>query len=486
MKLFPPPFSEHEELVDTEEESYPISGLELSEVELSTEPVMAFFHIRVRDAEGFAWTVMKRYSELVKFFETMRPLTGLPSLPSNMEEVSLVQDTDFHSLIEDQLEVLVLVPEVMRQQVFLDFFHVGEEYQRRVRKTPSIDDRNPRVVKRAKRLVEDVHRELRERSARERELLEQQSLGGSPSQSSEWRRQEIYRSDEQCDRLRMMSFRHIMRHPEWLCGHGRLPDSELQCIVAMQHYIDMDLKDLQLPEESRCYRDTFEGGCVSRQLLLDAVRSAYEVDGRQFNWPVLFAAHGRPADEEAILRRCFIESLVSAIMDSLGRGVVPPPLLVCAITSTLSQAGLANLDLACGAPHLVVSGGESRVHFSLLARADGAWDVTISTHKVGFESFVVCSAKDAPAADMRSRSCSNRSSILKLCTIRFTVQIGSGEVEANVLKLHKAIDVVDRRGRSLLGKETGCLTACLSGRSGAHRPARSTGALAQRLCSRGK
>lgn len=482
LPLFPPPSHENGATYEPQDPT-PIAGMELSEVELTTEPVVSFFHIRVRNAEGFAWTVMKRYSELVGFFDAMRPVTGLASLPWNLDEVSLAQSEEMHNLVQDQLDALLSCRGALTQRLFVDFFHVSMEYQRRVTKTPSADGPSPQLVKRARTLVDDVFRELREHSARERQLLEQSSASRDLPQSSAWRRQEIYRNDDQCERMRLVSLRHLLRHKEWFSGMDRLPYVELRSIVAMQHYVDRDLQDLQQPEASRCYRDTFEGGCISRQLLLDATRSNYQVDGRTFNFPLLFEEHGRPAEEEPVLRRCFVESLVSAVQDSLGRGVAPPPLLACAITSTLSQAGLANLDLACGGPHVAVSGGEHRVHFCLQARADGAWDVTISTHKVGFESFIICNMRDVPQ-DARSCSCSTRSSILKLCTIRFTVQIATGEVGADVLRLHKEVAILDKWGRSLVG-EARCSGSCFAGLRAAGRPARSTGVLARRFCSQG-
>uniref|UniRef100_A0A7S2CQJ1 Uncharacterized protein n=1 Tax=Alexandrium andersonii TaxID=327968 RepID=A0A7S2CQJ1_9DINO len=139
------------------------------------------------------------------------------------------------------------------------------------------------------------------------------------------------------------------------------------------------------------------------------------------------------------------------------------------------------MDLAAGGPHVAVSGGEHRVHFSLQARADGAWDVTISTHKAGFESFIVCSPREVAVTEAKSCPCSPRSSIFKLCTIRFTVQIGSGEVSASVRRLHTEVAVVDRFGRSLLG-EAMCASSCFAGvlSSTAH----CAGSVALRLCSR--
>lgn len=485
LPLFPPPLCEQISGMESPTESMPIGNLELSEVELTTEPVVAFYHIRVRNADGFAWTVMKRYAELVGFFDAMRPVTGLPSLPWNKDEVSLAQDYDSHTMVQEQLDALLACQGAVSQRIFQDFFHVGEEYQRRDKRRPSADSANPQHAKRAEKLVEDVHREIREQHAWEREQMEQYSASKDMTQSCAWRRQEVYRSNDLGDRMRHASLRHLMRHSDWLGGSGRLPDAVLRGIVAMQHYVERDLQDLRMPEASRCYRDTFEGGCISRQLLLDAARSTYHVDGRKFNFPMLFEEHGRPADEEPILKKCFTESLVSAIQESIGRGVAPPPLLACAITSTMSQAGLANLDLACGDLHIAVSGGEHRVQFSLQARADGAWDVTISTHKVGFESFIVCSARDMPQTDARSRSCSSRSSILKLCTIRFIVQIGSGEVGADVLNLQSELHVVDRWGRSLLG-EARCSASCLAGLCAKGQLAPSVGAAARRICSRGK
>merc|ERR1719414_2537856 len=191
-------------------------------------------------------------------------------------------------------------------------------------------------------------------------------------------------------RMRDASHKHLMRHPEWLSGRSKLPDDELRDLVAMQHQLDFDLKDLSLPEADRCHKDTFTTSEISRQMLLDAPRSSFRVDGRRFSFPSVFADHGKPSKEEGVLKQCFLDSLVEAVHESLGRGAATPQILIRAVTTTMSQAGLANLDVACKMPQVVVSGGKHRVQFELQARADGAWDVLISVRKAGFGSFVVC------------------------------------------------------------------------------------------------
>mmetsp|Transcript_106881 Transcript_106881/g.297633 ORF Transcript_106881/g.297633 Transcript_106881/m.297633 type:complete len:471 (+) Transcript_106881:10-1422(+) len=454
--LFPPP--SHEQPRNTESEAAPIAELELAEVEVTAEPVMAFFHIRVSTLEGATWTVVKRYTEILEFFDAIRPVTDFAPLPWNLDEVSLAQNESVHSAVQDQLDALLPLPAATSHERFLDFFRVSKEYQRRiVCRVPSLGSRTPKLAQRAERLVDDFYRELGQAYAEE-QLATGQS---SPTRSSTCRGLEAYQSEERCRRMRALSLQHLKRHPEWLASSSKLSDAQLRDLVAMQHYIDRDLEDLQLPEAKRFYRDTFSNGCISRQLLLDATRSCYQVDGRNFNWRTLFEEHGRPADEEEILKNCFVDALVASIQDSLGRGVAPPPLLVCAITSTMSQAGIASLDMACGPPHLAVSGGEHKVHFSLQARADGAWDVMLSTQQAGFESFIVCDAKDGRHGDSSSRSCSPRSTILKRCTVRFTVPIGDSTVVADVLRLHREVTVVNGWGQPLLD-EVGCGASCLA------------------------
>eukprot|EP00403_Amphidinium_massartii_P039539 CAMPEP_0178450506 /NCGR_PEP_ID=MMETSP0689_2-20121128/43161_1 /TAXON_ID=160604 /ORGANISM="Amphidinium massartii, Strain CS-259" /LENGTH=55 /DNA_ID=CAMNT_0020075977 /DNA_START=78 /DNA_END=241 /DNA_ORIENTATION=+ len=49
--------------------------LELADVELTTEPLLAFFRFRAFDAHDGASTVMKRYSDVLEFFDALQPLT---------------------------------------------------------------------------------------------------------------------------------------------------------------------------------------------------------------------------------------------------------------------------------------------------------------------------------------------------------------------------------------------------------------------------
>jgi len=110
------------------------AALTLAEVELSTEPLIAFFRILVRDRRGGTRTVMKRYAELLDFFDILQLQTVFPlSLPRDVDEVTLARDPLYCRLVQGQLDALLhrLDDVLQHGPLVLDFFQLGEEYRER-------------------------------------------------------------------------------------------------------------------------------------------------------------------------------------------------------------------------------------------------------------------------------------------------------------------------------------------------------------------
>eukprot|EP00435_Cladocopium_sp_Y103_P062044 s855_g23.t1 len=201
---------------------------------------------------------------------------------------------------------------------------------------------------------------------------------------------------------------HLQRHPElW-----RLSSNELLLgrswleIVALQHLLWIDLEDLSLPAEERRSEDAFTGedAAVCEQLLLDAPRELFVIDGVEFHFareapPEMHGAHLDGNDLE-ILKRHFGERVVAAIR-AAGGGATPSVLLMRAVTSALSQSGLAHLEQACAALQLAVSGGEQQVRFELRPAASGGpWELELFVRKANFRQCIIYSSggNDVPEA----------------------------------------------------------------------------------------
>lgn len=317
------------------------------------------------------------------------------------------------------------------------------------------------IGKAAERVLSEFYEEMRLRSAKERERLNASSSRGAGQGSSKWNRQELYLDGGRRERAAMASRRHLASHLGWLQGLLRLGREDLRSIVGMQHFLQVDIEDLSLPEGERRSEDTFAGTCghISEQMLLDAPRSTFAVDGEEFDFSREQVRTGasmqRSAQEVLRLQRAFTERLADTVRSCLGGS--PPPLLLRAVTTAMSQSGLANVERACETPHVAVCGGEQLVKYDLRATGGsgrGPWDLRLAVNKAGFEQCIVCSPPTSPGEqpemDPTPRTCGPASSIAKSCTVRFRVS-DAGVVEGDVLELRSEINVVDERGRPLPG-----------------------------------
>jgi len=151
------------------------------------------------------------------------------------------------------------------------------------------------------------------------------------------------------------------------------------------------------------------------------------------------------------LHQAFVERLLFAVQTCLGRHTSPE--LLRAVTTYMSQSGLANVERACGDPQVAVSGGDQLVQYALEPTANAdmcAWDLELTVRKFGFEQCIVSWGDSDEAADPSPASCSSKSSITKSCRIRFLAHGEEARVEADVLELIKDVQVLDERGRPLV------------------------------------
>jgi hypothetical protein len=320
---------------------------------------------------------------------------------------------------------------------------------------------------RADAIINSFYNELRRRHAREREILED---GSCDIPATKWNQQEVYLDYEQFFKAQVASRRHLERHRDWLSGPKCYGDVALHDLVAVQHYIDLDFEDLTLPPEKRRNQDAFFGadGNICEQMLLDVPRCAMKVDGNSFSFSDSSGqdSPGGPEVDQAermTSRKAYTESVVEAMMQCLRRHGEPPALLVRAVTSVMSQSGLASMERACHSSQVVVSGGTHIVEYELGARQGKAWDVTLSVRKTGFDKCIVWSewpgedpdrdgnAQDAPLVVQGSPT----SFVSKLCGIRVFMSSCGSRVEADVFKIRKEMSLADDFGQMKTGLKVG-------------------------------
>ncbi|CAK9106250.1 unnamed protein product [Durusdinium trenchii] len=298
------------------------------------------------------------------------------------------------------------------------------------------------------RAVDRLYQAQLQKAQGERERLER---GKGAKNFTRWNKQELYLNEDSRERAKDASHRHLQRHPElWT-----LRSTELFEVVALQHLLEIDLEDLSLPPEERRSEDTFTGKdlAVCEQLLLDAPRELFVIDGVEFDFARECAgAHRRVGgDGLEVLKRDFGDRLVAQLRITLGGSTVK---LMRAVTCALSQSGLAHLEQAC-APTLqvAVSGGEQEVRFELSSHeVGGPWDLRLFLRKASFKQCIVYS----PPQDEESspKACSPSSFFLKSCRVRYSV-VGE-EVQVDVLSINQEHQLLNLDGSPLLKHTSTC------------------------------
>lgn len=301
---------------------------------------------------------------------------------------------------------------------------------------------------------------------RERERL--QRVGCLKKPSARWNKQELYLNSERLATAKDASRQHLLRHPQLVSGHQRLQQEELLELLAMQHFLWIDLADLDEDPAARCSEDRFTGpeNSVCEQLLLDAPRELFVIDGVEYDFASTVRGQSDVnGNDLELMKSDFCDRVVSAISRCLG---AQRKQLMRAVTSALSQSGLAHLEAASAALQVAVSGGEQDVRFELRSlSADGPWEVELYVRKANFHQCIVYESPSgsmpeaAESAESSPRTCSPSSFFTKSCRIRFS-ETGADTVMLDVLSLHHEHHLIDASGQPLLSSGfPGCPCRCL-------------------------
>jgi len=250
------------------------------------------------------------------------------------------------------------------------------------------------------------------------------------------------------------SIRSFLEHSPAVVSEG-CDQEQLRRLVALQHFLEVDMADLHLPPEQRCSEDQYferaplEDVCM--QFLMDVTRGVYIVEGSRYDFEDVLAKSGLKIEEESLLVEQLKEDFSYKVAGDVRRRLCDSDagqlaesqagynVLVRGATSLLSQSGLANLERACES-HLVVSGGEQELIFEL-KRGPGespCWDVILSCEKLNFTSFM-----STEGAETRFFQCSSSSRIWRSAVIRLTVEEKYPPLSIEVLELRCEMDIVD-------------------------------------------
>eukprot|EP00927_Polykrikos_kofoidii_P045983 TRINITY_DN4014_c0_g2_i1.p1 TRINITY_DN4014_c0_g2~~TRINITY_DN4014_c0_g2_i1.p1 ORF type:complete len:381 (+),score=51.26 TRINITY_DN4014_c0_g2_i1:218-1360(+) len=173
---------------------------------------------------------------------------------------------------------------------------------------------------------------------------------------------------------------HFIKHfPE--CRTRLLSEQHLRFLVFLQHLVAEDTRDFYRPVGDRQHCDTFEGEgtfeCINTQLIKDAHRSEWCVDGTTY---VLKAREANDGYEDrksliASFQKELVIELENFLMAFCRRrnlSEIGGRKLSQAVTTQMSQCGLANLDRSSKAGTYFVSGQglDQRITYSLSSMQD--------------------------------------------------------------------------------------------------------------------
>lgn len=313
----------------------------------------------------------------------------------------------------------------------------------------------------SQRLVRELYTELASKSKRQR--VQRQRLGFNAG-CAKWNREELYLDPELRGAAEASSHGYLRRHSALLVGAGRLEEKNLKGRLALQHFLDIDLEDVLRPPPARRNEDEFVDDPgpmhdVCCQMLLDATRGVYVVDGETFDFVADLEASGlileeSPCEVEQLKEACAAR-LVEAVRRCLHEGMpgeaLPAPALLRTVTVALSQSGLANVERAAasrGGPQVVVGGAEQDVRFALRRLGEVAWNVTLEVTKANFSACVVLFSDedgDSHEAESAMLACGEGSYMRRAATLLFEVA-DENIVLAEVTDFCSELVLLDQRG----------------------------------------
>mmetsp|Transcript_113356 Transcript_113356/g.353400 ORF Transcript_113356/g.353400 Transcript_113356/m.353400 type:complete len:424 (-) Transcript_113356:163-1434(-) len=312
----------------------------------------------------------------------------------------------------------------------------------------------------AKSVVRDVFSELEAQCVEERCHYEDSGMVPPRQKSNVWA---TYTNKARLQRFAADSLEFVRQSAE--CRMRPLSVPQLRFLILLQHFVSEDTSDFYRPEVWRKHQDAFEGVLtdgVNSQLVKDAHRSEFSVDGRSFCLKDL-PEHG--GDESNDDRRHTIakfqtelvmalETYLLAFCSRKGLSPLGTKRLVQAVTTQMSQAGLANLDRGSQATRYFVGshGLNQQTAYNLSTmhshELGESLKLSILCMKTGFSQYL---EKDEllrmPGVDCPKR-CHPASYLYQYATLRFTPGPQVESCESTICTVLDALDEAHIEPRS--------------------------------------
>lgn len=304
----------------------------------------------------------------------------------------------------------------------------------------------------AKMVVRDIFTELESKSLAERCHYEESGTTPPKHKQNVWA---TYTNKPKLQRFAADSMEFIRQNAE--CRTRQLTTTHLRFVILLQHFSNQDTLDVYRPEHLKIHSDCFEGvltdGGVNSQLVKDAHRSEYSVEGKSFTLQLPQDLDGDMHDEQSGLILKFQQEFVSALEIYLigycnrrGLSALGTRRLLQAVTTQMSQAGLANLDRGSQASRYFVGshGLDQRTAYNLSSMTSPelgeSLKLSILCMKTGFCQYL---EKDEllrmPGVDSPKR-CKPTSYLYQYATLRFTPGPPVDNCESTICTVLDALD----------------------------------------------
>lgn len=283
----------------------------------------------------------------------------------------------------------------------------------------------------ARAVIQKIFAELEAQCREEKEQYQQSGALPSAHKGNRWA---MYLNKKRLQEFMIRSMDFVRNNPD--CRSWLLSPVQLRFLILLQHFVSEDTADFHRPEKERSHSDVFKGD-VNSQLIKDAHRSEWTVEGRSFSLQeqLLKGVHQTGTDQRRVIAE-FQQELVVALeaylLDFCGRrklSVQGTQRLLHAVTTQMSQCGLANLDRSSQASKYFVGskGLEQRTAYNISTMDAGslgeALKLSLFCMKTGFSEYhteEVLGNLDLMDEDAGPTRCAPSSYLYQYATLRFT------------------------------------------------------------------
>jgi len=308
-----------------------------------------------------------------------------------------------------------------------------------------------RNLQNAKTVIREIYGDLESRCEKDQKHYEETGSQPSRQKLNTWA---TYTNKARLQRFASDSIAFVQGNAD--CRTRLLTPKQLRFLIFLQHLVSEDCSDVTRPESLRKHQDAFEGtltDCVNSQLVKDAHRSEFSVDGTSFSMQDLPPV---PEGQEEERRHAIskfqtefvttLEKYLLAFCSTIGLSAGGTRRLIQVVTTQMSQAGLANLDRGSQASRYFVGsqGLDQRTAYNLstmkLPTGADALKLSILCMKTGFSQYLDKDELLQKTGAEYPKRCKPASYLYQYATLSFSVGPQIDHCESVVCSVLDALD----------------------------------------------